>query len=105
VRGPDRIAQDSWKPFLKGFVAARCGAAVIVARDDANAGHYLGDDYPFFARSLAPADLEEAWLCAASAFGGAEWDKAQDIMRQVAVRSSDDAVAAEWKAMIDLVTA
>ena len=44
---------DSWKPFLKGFVAARCGAPVIVTADDGDAAHYLGDDYPFYARSLA----------------------------------------------------
>jgi hypothetical protein len=34
------ISRYEWhKPFLKGFVAARCGAAVIVTRDDMNAGY------------------------------------------------------------------
>lgn len=99
------MALEQWKPFLKGFVAARCGAVVLVTRDDANALHYLGDDYPFYAQSLAVADLEAAWTTAAAAFGGPEWRHAQAIMRQVAARSSDDQVAAEFKAMVDAVIA
>ena len=94
-----------WKPFLKGFVAARVGAAVIVTRDDENAVHYLGDDYPFYAESLDPADLEMAWARMAGAFGGPDWRMAQEIMRQVAARSSDAQVAAEFRAMIDEILA
>lgn len=90
-----------WKPFLKGFVAARSGAVVITTRDDPNAVHYLGDDYPFLADSLAVADLEAAWARMAGAFGGPDWRLAQDIMRQVAARSSDEQVAAEFAVMID----
>ena len=99
------MALEQWKPFLKGFVAARCGAVVLVTRDDSNAPHYLGDDYPFYAASLAPADLEMAWTNAAAAFGGPEWRHAQAIMRQVEARSSDDQVAVEFKAMVDAVIA
>lgn len=99
------MALEQWKPFLKGFVAARCGAVVLVTRDDANARHYLGDDYPFYAQSLAAADLETAWTTAAAAFGGPEWRHAQAIMRQVEARSSDEQVAAEFKAMVDAVIA
>jgi hypothetical protein len=103
VRQKDEL-QD-WKPFLKGFVAARCGAVVIVTRDDMNAMHYLGDDYPFYAESLAPEDLEWAWLRVASAFGGDEWRKAQAIMRQVQARSSSQQVMIEFKAMLDEILA
>lgn len=99
VRQKDDL-QD-WKPFLKGFVAARCGAVVIVTRDDMNAMHYLGDDYPFYADSLAAADLEWAWVRVASAFGGDEWRKAQAIMRQVQARCSRQQVLIEFKAMLD----
>ncbi len=101
VRQKDDL-QD-WKPFLKGFVAARCGAVVIVTRDDMNAIHYLGDDYPFYADSLAPEDLEWAWARVASQFGGKEWRKAQAIMRQVQARSSRGQVMLEFKAMLDEV--
>ena len=99
-----RDTEGGWKPFLKGFVAARCGAPVITTRDDANALHYLGDDYPFLAASLAPADLELAWARAAGAFGGPDWQMAREIMRQTAERSSDEQVCQEFKAMLDALT-
>jgi hypothetical protein len=95
---------DSWKPFLKGFVAARCGAPVIVAADDGDAAHYLGDDYPFYAASLAAPDLEMAMATAAAGFGGPDWTRARDIMAQVAARSSDAQVCAEFRAMVEEVT-
>lgn len=110
VRGASPLRQarmrlEQWKPFLKGFVAARCGAVVLVTRDDDNAMHYLGDDYPFYAASLTPADLETAWLRATAAFGGPEWRHAEAIMQQVELRSSDTQVATEFKAMLDTVVA
>ncbi len=97
-----RISQWEWhKPFLKGFVAARCGAAVIVTRDDLNASFYLGDDYPFYAESLDPADLEMTWLRAESGFGGPDWVMALDIMKQVAARSTEEQVCTEFRFMLD----
>jgi hypothetical protein len=98
-------ALQEWKPFLKGFNAARCGAVVIVTKDDMNAIHYLGDDYPFYADSLAPEDLDTAWRRVAAAFGGPDWQKAQAIMRQVRARSSDRQVVVEFKAMLDEILA
>ena len=48
---------DGWKPFLKGFVAARCNAVVITGRDDDDALQYLGDDYPFYVRGTDAGTL------------------------------------------------
>ena len=96
---------DSWKPFLKGFVAARCGAPVIVVAGDGDAAHYLGDDYPFYSRSLAAADLEMAMATTAAGFGGPDWACARDIMAQVAARSTDAHVCAEFRLMIEEVIA
>jgi hypothetical protein len=103
IREMDHLQE--WKPFLKAFVAARCGAVVIVTRDDMNAMHYLGDDYPYYADSLTQPDLEEAWARAASTFGSKDWQKAQAIMRQVKARSSDRQVMIEFKAMLDEILA
>lgn len=94
---------DGWKPFLKGFVAARCRSAVIVQRDDDDVGYYLGDDYPFYVSSLEPETLEADMLDFTAAFGGPEWRMALEIMDQVAARSSEDQVCAEFKAMIDAI--
>lgn len=95
---------SGWKPFLKGFVAARLGAPVVVVEGDGDAAHYLGDDYPFYARSLAPADLEMALATVAAGFGGPDWARARDIMAQVAARSTDAHVAAEFRLMVGEVT-
>lgn len=99
----NRQRWDGWKPFLKGFVAARCGAVVIVTRDDSNAPYYLGDDYPFYAESVEPKELEMAWIRVAAAFGGADWRLANDIMKQVAARSTEAQVCIEFKSMLDEV--
>ena len=96
-----RSLKGGWKPFLKGFVAARNAAPVIVTRDDSEAIHYLGEDYPFYAESLDATDLELAWVRVAGAFGGADWKMACEIMRQTAERSSDEQVCHEFKFMID----
>lgn len=96
---------DGWKPFLKGFVAARCGAVAIVTANDGDAAYYLGDDYPFYAQSIRPADLEMAMATVASGFGGPEWRLAQEIMAGVAARSTDAQVCMEFRAMIDEVAA
>ncbi len=48
--------------------------------EDGDAVHYLGDDYPFYFRSLAAADLEIAMATAAAALGGPDWTRARDIM-------------------------
>ena len=95
---------DGWKPFLKGFLAARCGAVVVVARDQNDALQYLGDDYPFFVRGLSDPELEADMVEIASAFGGPEWAHAQEIMTQVAARSSDAVVCAEFRAMVRALT-
>ena len=95
---------DGAKPFLKGFLAARCGAVVVTAREDDDALLYLGDDYPFFVRSLEAADLEAMILAMVEGFGGPDWRLAQAIMAEVGARSSDRVVAAEFRAMVETIT-
>ena len=95
---------DGAKPFLKGFLAARCGAVVVTAREDDDALLYLGDDYPFFVRSLEAIDLEAMILAMVEGFGGPEWRLAQAIMAEVGARSSDRVVAAEFRAMVETIT-
>jgi hypothetical protein len=94
-------ANDGWKPFLKGFTAARAGAILVVGRDDEDALQYLGDDYPFYTRGTSVAQLEYDMACVAAAFGGPDWARARDIMAQVADRSSDAQVCAEFRAMVE----
>ena len=95
-----RTADDGGKPFLKGFVAARCGAVVVAGRDDDDALEYLGDDYPFYIRGTDSPGLEYQMATFASAFGGPEWRYAQEIMAQLAARSSDEVFSGEFRAMV-----
>ncbi len=92
---------DGWKPFLKGFVAARCQAVLAVGRKDEDAVQYLGDDYPFYVRGPDPKLLEYDMMAIAAAFGGPDWRRAKEIMAQVAARSTDAQVCAEFRAMIE----
>jgi hypothetical protein len=92
-------AHDGWKPFLKGFVAARCNAVVITGRDD-DALQYLGDDYPFYVQGTDAATLEIDMMRVAAAFGGPDWARALEIMAQVGARSTEAVVAAEFRAMV-----
>jgi hypothetical protein len=96
-----RHAFDGYKPFLKGFVAARCGSVVIADRNDGDVAYYLGDDYPFYVRGLDAAQLELDMVEFAQAFGGPEWRKAQEIMAQVAERCADGQICSEFRTMID----
>ena len=79
-------------------------AAVVTAREDDDALLYLGDDYPFFVRSLETADLEAMILAMVEGFGGPDWRLAQAIMAEVGARSSDRVVAAEFRAMVETIT-
>jgi hypothetical protein len=96
---------DGAKPFLKGFLAARCGAVVVAARDDGDTALYLGDDYPFYVGGLSAEALEADILRVQAAFGGRDWEMAQAIMRQVAARSEDAVVCDQFRAMVEAVTA
>lgn len=46
---------DGFKPFLKGFTAAHCNAAIVVEKNEGDALYYLGSDYPFM---LQESDLD-----------------------------------------------
>ena len=98
-------AHDGWKPFLKGFVAARCNAVAITGRDDDDAAQYLGDDYPFYVGGTDAATLEMDMMRIAAAFGGPDWRHALAIMAEVRARSSDAVVVAEFREMVRTLAA
>ena len=69
-------------------------------RAAAAALQYLGDAYPFYVRGPEPALLEYATAGVAAAFGRPDWRRAQAIMAQVAARSTDAMVAADFGARV-----
>jgi hypothetical protein len=92
---------DGFKPFLKGFTAAACGANIIVSEDQGDALYYLGPDYPYLLRAdHSESDVIELVSRMYDTFNGADWNMALDIMREVKVRSSNDVVLREFDNMV-----
>ena len=88
---------DGFKPFLKGFTAAACGAAILVPLDEGDALYYLGHDYPFAPKDDSLLSVREAIKYAEESFGGPEWRYAHTIMDSVRERSSARQVAEDFK--------
>ena len=92
---------DGFKPFLKGFVAARCQANIIIQQDSGDALYYLGPDYPFLLRkNPTEDDILEMIDHAHANFEGPIWKDGLDIMREIESRSSDMHVGQEIASML-----
>ena len=89
---------DGFKPFLKGFTAAHCGAPIITEISEGDAVYYLPRDYPYFVPE--GADVARTIRDMADAFGGPEWRYACDVMRDLRDRSSTAVVIREFEAMV-----
>ncbi|MCB1503135.1 MAG: class I SAM-dependent methyltransferase [Bauldia sp.] len=93
VRPP--LKDGGHKPFTKGFVAARCGANVLIDRTDGDAIHYLGDDYPFLIDNSRPASILAGLELARQSFASEIWRAGLEVMRQVEALSTPEHVARE----------
>jgi hypothetical protein len=86
---PRALWRGAFKPFTKGFTAARCGAVVLVAACDEEATGLLGEDYPFRipgdADAAAVIDMLQAMR---EGFGDRRWRLARRRMRRLRVISS-----------------
>ena len=83
---------EGFKPFTKGAVAARCGAVVLVGRDEESVAN-LGPDYPFFAASTAYRDVRAAIVRMRESHGGSDWRAAQEAMRRLERECSPERIA------------
>jgi len=100
-----RGAEDPgvFKPFLKGFTAAHCGAPIIVAAADAEARDYLGNEYPFMIRDLSLASVREHITRFAGLYATSTWQSAAATMREVANRSGRQHVEQELRALLNAI--
>lgn len=92
---------DHYKPFLKGFTAAHCGAPVLIQRDQQEAVRWLGDDYPYLVD--APATEEQVLDALARAkadFGGPRWRLAESTMAGIRARTSVQRIGEELAAAV-----
>lgn len=105
VRGPvarPNVESKMAKPFTKGFNAASVGANVLVNRQVDDALAYLGDDYPFLIDDTSEAAIRDGIAKARDQFGGAEWARGLDVMRDVRARTSPAAVVRQLTDIVDL---
>lgn len=92
---------DGAKPFLKGFVAAHCGANMMIQKSAGDASFYLGTDYPYLMEDGVGIDeITEALRFAKDTIGGPEWRYGREIMRDVQDRSSLQHVLKEFDDML-----
>src|SRR4051794_37851703 len=82
LRRPTR--REGYKPFLKGFTAAACGANVLIQDDQAEAVRWLGASYPYLVRGpVTQASIVQALDRARQSFGSAEWRLGLETMRSI----------------------
>lgn len=87
------------KPFLKGYTAARLNSNILIHKDDGDALHYLGEDYPYLIKeNLNEKVVLKYFITAREGFGGAEWNKGLEKMRAMRSAFSDETIATQfWK--------
>ena len=92
-------AWDGFKPFGKGFIAARCGCPIIVSSIDQDAELYLGSDYPYLLKDDSLQNVRSVLEQVCIDFGNARWKVALDIMFDIRAKSTDDFVIREFAAV------
>jgi hypothetical protein len=86
---------DGFKPFLKGFIAAHCGAVVVVSASDREATSYLGEDYPFRFSIEDGDDAAAAMAEVRRGYRSVAWGRALETMRALRERSSPGSIRQE----------
>jgi hypothetical protein len=101
IRGEEK--SGTFKPFLKGFIAAHCGVPIIVASSDEEAQYYLGTDYPFVVGDTSVGSVREHIRRFAAEYATSPWKLAVEVMRAVASKSSRQRVECELRALLDAI--
>jgi len=98
IREPQPL--DGFKPFTKGFVAARCGVPIIVS-DEGDARFYLGDNYPYLVRDQSLGAARDAIAHARDDFGGPTWKAALGTMQRVNALCDDKIIVRQFSELFD----
>ena len=92
--------ENGFKPFLKGFTAAHCGANLLVNRLEGDVVYYLGSDYPYLLEDDSLDGVLDMIEHIRESFGSPEWFEGLEIMKSVRARSSRTHVAREIAAFV-----
>ncbi len=88
-----------FKPFLKGFVAARVGAVVLIEKSDEEAISYLGNDYPFICDSRNLSSVRGALDDMERSFQSERWYRAVDAVKLLKAQIAPAQLRAELEAL------
>jgi hypothetical protein len=88
-----RQSSDGFKPFTKGFVAAHCGAVIVVAADDEEARAFLPADYPYMTAGASVHQVRDVIERMRADFNGPNWRHSLAAMAEIRASSSRDVVA------------
>ncbi len=103
VRPPRDPSTEIYKPFLKGFVASKCGANVIAHRETEDVIHFLGDDYPYLVDTVSSDSVGAAFARAQHDFGGADWARALDVVSSMKADVAPQGIANRFLEMIEML--
>jgi hypothetical protein len=88
-----------YKPNCKVSTAAVCGVNLVTTRDE-SAVELLGEDYPFYAEPTREG-LLAALDHARTAFGGSEWRRGLERMREIKERTRMERILDEYLDFFD----
>ncbi len=94
-------AYDGFKPFIKGFTAAKCGANIVVPLAESDARYYLGSAYPYILKDESLESVLEMLEFVHESYGGGEWHEAREFMASMRDRCSQAQVERELKQLLD----
>lgn len=95
-----RQSSDGFKPFTKGFVAAHCGAVIIVAADDMEARAFLPADYPYITAGTSAHQVHDAIERMRVDFNGPNWQRSLAAIAEIRASCSRDVVARQLFAAV-----
>jgi len=97
TRGPK---PGAFKPFTKGFNAARCRANMIVPAGESDAEYYLGSDYPYLLRDDSLESVRSMVELVKDSFRGPDWFNGLEIMAELRRTSSPAKIVQEVETLV-----
>lgn len=90
-----------FKPFLKGFTAAKCASNILVSRDDREAVLHLGDDYPYIIPNKEEISIVGGIQYMMYTYKTSVWNEALQRMSAIKHSTTHEALFLQFKIFLD----
>lgn len=81
------------KPFMKGFVAAHCGANILIQDSEKEAVRWLGKNYPYLLKGkVTEKKILEMLKYAEKTFGTKVWKRGLKVMEKIKKQTSEKVI-------------